>query len=504
MKRRDRYPRTVEALTALPDGEAALEHIEALERGFAARPAGVIIRDDGPGSGEMDFDVALAGGGLSLVYAAYLARAGFRVAVFDRGRIGRAHREWNISRRELAPLVESGLVTEEELGRLVLCGYDHGIVRWHGGQTYRVREVLDCVVDAQALLDLLRARCLEAGATLMEGRRLTGYRVGRGGVLVEMEDAAGGAARLSARVLLDGTGAMSPHARFDLVCPTVGGVMAGLDVGPGLDQLDPRVGEILVSTEGVEENRQHIWEGFPAPVNADARATLYLFYYAEPDTLGDEPLYSLYERFFELRARYKRGAAVLEKPTYGFIPAYTRLRPVPTAPSDRVLLVGDAAGRHSPLTFCGFGSMIRSFRPVADRLRVLLERDRLTRGALAATWSEPPCLRLLGALALMMIPPGGRGALGPPVGDGPRLGPDEINRLLDVAFGALATLGEPIFAAMVRDEIGFADFARFMLRTARRRPSIYREVFSQLTPVEIATWSTNFARLGGRALLAGR
>src|SRR4051794_30484478 len=97
---RQRYPRTHEELGQVPGGEAALAHIDALERGFLA-PRSVTIDGGGPASGTMDFDVALAGGGLSLLYAAYLARAGYKVAVVDRGRIGRGHREWNVSRREL-------------------------------------------------------------------------------------------------------------------------------------------------------------------------------------------------------------------------------------------------------------------------------------------------------------------------------------------------------------------------------------------------------------------
>ena len=36
---------------------------------------------------------------------AALARRGLQVLVFDRDRVGAAHREWNISRRELAALV---------------------------------------------------------------------------------------------------------------------------------------------------------------------------------------------------------------------------------------------------------------------------------------------------------------------------------------------------------------------------------------------------------------
>ena len=201
------------------------EHLEALERGFFERAA-CDIGDGGPDRGaHVDFDVVLAGGGLSLIYAAYLARRGRRVAVFDRRKIGCGHREWNISRAEMRPLVDSALFTQAEADALVQLEYDHGICRWHGGGTYPVRRVLDCVVDAERLLTELRARAEAAGATLLDHHALAGYRVGRGGVEVRLSPAK----TLTARVLVDGMGAASPHAAFDLVCPTVGGVLAELE-----------------------------------------------------------------------------------------------------------------------------------------------------------------------------------------------------------------------------------------------------------------------------------
>ena len=46
--------------------------------------------------------------------------------------------------------------------------------------------------------------------------------------------------------------------------------MAGLPLGQDAQALDPTVGEILVTSEGVEDGRQHIWEGFPGhPLRKD-------------------------------------------------------------------------------------------------------------------------------------------------------------------------------------------------------------------------------------------
>lgn len=473
------FARTREQLPA-----DVLEHLESLERGFAERAA-CDIGDGGPDRGaHVDFDVVLAGGGLSLVYAAYLARRGLKVAVFDKRRIGCGHREWNISRAELAPLVDSELFSAAEVDALVTLEYDHGVCRWHGGGAYPVRHVLDCVVDAERLLDTLRARAERAGATLLDHHALAGYRVGAGGVAVSLRPAR----TLSARLFLDGMGAQSPHAAFDLVCPTVGGVLGGLAVGDDAQSYDPRVGEILVTTEDVEDDNQHIWEGFPAP---GERFTTYLFYYTEPARLRPRPLTALYERFFATLPRYKRGPAAMLKPTYGFIPAYSRLRPMPTA-YDRVLLVGDAAGRHSPLTFCGFGSMIRSFLPVADAVRARLADDELDARSLASVWREPPGLAVMGALTLMMVP-----------GRRPSADPAAVNQLLDAAFSSLAELGDETYGAFVRDQIGFADFMRFMRATARRRPTIYDEVFAGLSKTELARWSWRLGKLALRKWSSG-
>ena len=512
-----RYPRTWAAFSTLPDGEAALGHILQIERSLAERagkkgslgsrrPPGLQRlepREDRPLSANDRFDVIIAGGGLSLVYAATLAQAGLRVAVFDRREIGYGHREWNISRPELRPLSASGLFTPSEVEGLLLGQYREGICRFGSGPAHPVREVLDCVVDAGRLLSALRQRAEAAGATLLPHHALAGYRVDADGVRVVLSPARGGAPRqLQARLFIDALGAQSPHAAFDLLCPTVGGVLDDLQLGTAPDELDPSLGEILITTEGIEDGEQHIWEGFPAPhPTADEaspgpsrRMTIYLFYYQRRTRLDErmaadeQPLLALYERFFTTLPRYKRGALRLLRPTYGYIPGYTRLSPMPSAPSDRVFLVGDAAARHSPLTFCGFGSMIRSFLPISQGLLRALQSDSLLRTHLAGLWQEPPALQVMGGLTLMMMPPA---AL--PRGQSPA-DPDAINRLLDTAFSVLASFGQDAYAAFLQDRVDAETFTRFMFATAKREPSVYRRAFAHLSPSEIALWLRRFVQ----------
>ncbi len=485
-------------------GLDALDHLLALEQGFSKSRAHALTSSGGE-LGDLSklsrsvpqFDVVLAGGGLSLIYAATLARAGLRVCVFDRGRIGFGHREWNISKRELLPLVVSGLFTQEEVDALIAMQYRIGICRFAEGPAYPVRNVLDCVIDAAAFLQSLRRIALDAGATLLEMHALTGYRVAHDGVYVETASVAAPAQRrgMFARLFIDALGAHSPHARFDLCCPTVGGVMEGLTLGTAPQELDPEVGEILITTEGIEEEQQHIWEGFPAP--KPGAMTIYLFYYQRAEQLrdaiaaGEHPLLGLYERFFSTLPRYKSGTLQLVRPTYGYIPAYTRLGPMPATPNRRVLLVGDAAARHSPLTFCGFGSMIRSFWPISQGLIRLLAKDELEHSTLHALWTnlEPPALQVMGGLTLMMMPS---------VEDA-LAHQNAINQLLNAAFATLLEQGDSTYAAFLQDEVDAPSFVRFMLATAARHPAVYRQIFRHLTPQEAVTWLARLAKFRWRS-----
>lgn len=53
-----------------------------------------------------EFDVVVCGGTLGVFVAAALAGRGHRVAVIERGPLRGRAQEWNISRKELAELVE--------------------------------------------------------------------------------------------------------------------------------------------------------------------------------------------------------------------------------------------------------------------------------------------------------------------------------------------------------------------------------------------------------------
>ena len=282
--------------------------------------------------------------------------------------------------------------------------------------------------------------------------------------------------QITARVVLDGRGVQSPFARHDLLCPTVGGVLEGLDEGSDPQSIDPRVGEILVTTDHVEDGRQHIWEAFP---NGAGQVALYLFYYERARQRTPGALTQLYQRFFARLPNYKRGRARLVTPTFGWIPGWSRLRPGGVSPHARVVLVGDAAARHSPLTFCGFGAMLRSIKPVTEGVDAFLAGSA-TR--LRAAVDDRAIHRATGALACIMAAP-------------PESASEAhtINALLSAAFAALHAQGAEAYAGLLQDTLPLPVFVRFLRQTSRLQPQVYQHVWRALGPWQATRWAAGLA-----------
>jgi lycopene cyclase CruA len=464
-------PDRARALVREAGGDELVERLEHLDRRSSRASDGPPLR--APDRGDVrDVDVVFAGGGLSLLLAPLVARSGVRVAVVDRARIGEAHREWNASSEELDALVSCGLVSNAELEELVVARYERGICRWHEGGTWPVRGALDHAVDAGALLGLARRASEEAGVLLLDHHTVEASQSGAGGVRVALRDRSGARSELTAALFVEARGASRPDHEADLLCPTVGGVLEGLEEGSDDDQIDPRVGEILVTTEHVEDGRQHIWEAFPGRTG---QTTVYLFYYAPRELVRPGALLSLYARFFERLGHYKRGAARLVRPTFGLIPGWTRMSAAPRPRAPRVALVGDAASRHSPLTFCGFGAMLRSLEPA--RLGIARAASSDAPGFVPSLVHDTPLHGGTGALAMMMARPDERR-------------PAALNRLLDTAFGTLHRMGDAPYRALLRDEMSATDFASFLLRVSARSPSVYRDVFGAFGVAPTLSWAS--------------
>ena len=456
--------------------EERLDHLDATwsERCAVTPPAGLSAPDRGA---RPDYDVVLAGGGLSLLLAPLLAERGLSVAVFDRARVGGVHREWNAGRRELDALRESGLFSAADLDALIVARYARGVCRWHGGGAYPVTGVLDLAFDAGRLLGQARALAERRGVALFDGHTLLGHAAGPTAVNLRFDARDGRRREVTTRILVDARGAASPYATADLICPTVGGVVTGLTEGDADDLVRRDTGEILATTEGVEEGRQHLWEAFPGRAG---EVTIYLFHYARAADVGRGALLDLFARFFQRLPTYKRGDARLLRPTFGYIPGWSRLGPAPAPPGPRVALVGDAAARHSPLTFCGFGASVRSLSASADALARAVESPRGVPGSIVG---DAPVHAGTGALARLMAMPSP---------DPARAG--ELNDLLDVAFGTLHRMGGDAYASLLRDEMPPAELVRFLSIVAAARPRVFRDVLDALGVTSVSRWGLGLAR----------
>ena len=437
-----------------------VERLEYLDRVRRERTSVRAVAVDD--TAKTDADVIMAGGGLWSLLAPILAARGRSVIIVERARAGDAHREWNASARELEALVRTGIVTPAELDALIVSRYDHGICSFHGGGgPYPVHGVLDCAVDAQGLLTHARRLGERLGVRYLDGHTVRGEGSSRTRVAVDLGDTS-----LVSRILVDARGSSSPYARADLVCPTVGGVFEGL-------AFDPRVGDILRTIDGIDaDGRQHVWEAFPG---RNGELTVYVFMYAH----ATEPLSlaKLYERFFTDLPRYRSGTPKLLRPTFGYIPGWSRLSAPPAAPADsRIVLVGDAAARHSPLTYCGFGATLRSLEGAADAIERTIDRPG---PAPACIVDDASVHRLTGAFAELLASRRFRG--------------NTLNALLDAAFGTLHSMDEG-YARLLRDEMTPRELARFLRKMAGRHPAVWGQVISGLGIGGASRWAFSVAR----------
>ncbi len=505
---KQRYPLTVMHLAALANREAWLRRIWELDtrwqetRANPIAPQEVLVNGAPPAglAVEAEFDVIYGGGVLGLLHAATLAhREGRSVMVFDAHTVGHTHRDWNISDAELRQFEAAGLFTPSELEAAIVNRYRSGFVKFHDANSavkappLWMDNVLDVAVDADALLELAvqKIRNSNTKSLLCDNLRFVRAYVEPSRVCVETEDTHTGARRLfAARLFVDALGTNSPVSRqlnagqsITHVCPTVGTLARGFVPGTEADQVDFSVGEILVSNEDAADHRQLIWEGFAGSPQR-AEYTTYLFFYDAVDSRADKSLLELFERYFEKLPRYKRPGAQWRvlKPVFGYIPGYHQSgwRNTKRTAADRVLLMGDAAGLSSPLTFCGFGSHVRNLNRLSRLTTQALAADALDANALTHINAYEPRVAQMSSLAEFMRPL-------------PQSKPQEINETMNAVMAALHTLDESVRRELFQDRMTFASLKQILGRTARTYPAIFQRLREHLGVRGTFAWLTQIA-----------
>ncbi|MCS6873346.1 MAG: hypothetical protein RML33_05385 [Acidobacteriota bacterium] len=488
------YPLLVQNLSHLAEREVYLRRIWSVEQRwneFVSNPNGfeeVIFFGQKPKSIEAEehFDIIYAGGTLGLFHATLMSlKYGRKVLVFDAFEVGRTHRDWNISDEELAEFVKSGLFTEQEIERAIVNRYQTGFVKFYDANSkiktppFHMRNVLNVAVEADKLLGL----ALEKIKRTMRSRVINFLRFRRAfvtkeAVLVECEEVETGKRRVfSARLFIDATGTNSPVSRqinsgrsITHVCPTVGTVAKGFLKGSSSREVDFSVGEILVSTEDISDGRQLIWEGFAGDPERDEYTT-YLFFYDSVDSNTDKSLFRLFEEYFEKLPDYKAQGKdwKVVKPVFGYIPSFhhrgwKNLKQVAT---DRILLIGDAAGLSSPLTFCGFGSYVRNFQKLTKLVEEALESNSLQQEWLSKINTYEPNVAQMASLAEFMRPV-------------PKSKPSVVNETMNSVMMALSTLEEMVARELFQDRIRFSSLRKLLVKTATINPKVFKLMIEHL------------------------
>jgi lycopene cyclase CruA len=465
-------------------------------------------------SNTTDFDLIYAGGGLGLLHAAVMAVCYHqRVMVFDKGKIGCAHREWNISREELQALVTLGVVTWDDLAAVVMREYRTGLVQFYTGPATKIphselwmEHVLSLAIDSEAMLQLMRRKVEEAGGIIFDYYTFHRVHVFTGAPQCVSVEIAGNTTGdnvevYSARLLLDCMGSTSPlallrHAGmpFAGVCPTVGSTVCGFAEGDGPREYDPTVGDILISVADTQHNRQLIWEGFPGREDETA---VYVFYYAAlngntpgtqhtalPSSYPHQTPYSLlelFEHYFTLHHTYKKPGADFRhiKPLYGYIPGRHSVNANESPLLQGVLPIGDSAAQQSPLTYCGFGSHVRNLHRTTSLLAYALQHELLSPKHLNHINAFQTNVSLNWVFSRFMQPWGH---------------PDNVNELQNVFLGSLNDLGVPIARRFFQDCTRWSDYNHILGTVLRRYPIIMNQAWSVLKPSGITQWGRDYLR----------
>lgn len=423
----------------------------------------------------IDWDGVICGGTLGILVGTVLAQRGWRIVLIERGILRGREQEWNISRQELQVLVDLGLLTEGELEQTIATEYNPARIAFHKGVEVWVEDVLNIGVDPVYLLDTLKTKFLQAGGHLLEHTAFESATIHPNGVTVTTN-----AAPLTTRLLLDAMGHFSPIVRQvrqgqspDAVCMVVGTCATGFPSN--------ETGDLFVSVTPSQNQCQYFWEAFPA---RDGRTT-YLFTYLDPHP--DRPsLEDLFAAYWQLLPDYQSvdlAQLQIKRALFGFFPCY-RQSPLQMQ-WDRLLAIGDSSGSQSPLSFGGFGAMIRHLHRLTTGIDAALRLDLLDRQALNQLQPFQPNLSVTWLFQRAMS-----------IGMDQKLNPDQINALLSGVFEQMNQLGESVLKPFLQDVVQFRALLQTLLRVSMTQPLLGVQVIPQVGLVALLDWLVQFANLG--------
>jgi lycopene cyclase CruP len=437
-------------------------------------PIPSIVQENKDSLGSLEWDVVISGGTLGILLGAALQQQGWRVALIERGVLRGRDQEWNISRQELSVFLELNLLSEAELETAIATEYNPARVSFFQGTDIWVRDVLNIGVDPVFLLETLKARFLEAGGTLFEKTPFDAATVYADGVLVM-----GGENELKTRLLIDAMGHFSPITKQARkgekpggVCLVVGSCAKGY---PNND-----TGDLIASFTPIQHQCQYFWEAFPA---RDGRTT-YLFTYldAHRDRFSLAFLMEEYLRLLPTYQNVELSQLTFERFLWGFFPAY-RKSPL-KMPWHRILAVGDSSGGQSPVSFGGFGAMVRHLKRLTVGIDEALKIDTLNREALSLLQPYQPNISVTWLFQRTMS-----------VGIHQKIDPARINQINDLmsgVFEVMNKLGDDVLKPFLQDVIQWSALSRTLPLV---NPRLVLPIIPQVGIAPLLDWSIHYVNL---------
>jgi lycopene cyclase CruP len=467
---------TEQILSQIPgDTLSGLRQVDRLWQSYkdGTIPKSEVIQVSDRSLADVTWDVVICGGTLGILIGCALAQIGWRVAILERGKLRGRDQEWNISRKELRVFVELGLLTAAELEQAIATEYNPARISFSGGTELWVRDLLNIGIDPVFLLETLKLKFLAAGGQLFEHHAFEGAIVCPNGVKVLAGK------EFSTRLLLDGMGHFSPIARQirqgrqpDAVCLVVGSCAQGFPAN--------QTGDLFASFTPLRNQCQYFWEAFPA---RDGRTT-YLFTYldAHPDRLSLE---SLFEDYLQLLPEYQGielDQLQFQRALFGFFPCYRH--PLQSC-WDRILPVGDSSGSQSPLSFGGFGAMVRHLARLTEGVDQALQADLLDRSTLRLLQPYQPNLAVTWLFQRAMS-----------VGIDQSVAPDQINTLLSAVFAEMNGLGDRVLRPFLQDIVQFPALSQALVATAWHHPGLVLKVIPHVGVPTLMNWTSHYLNLG--------
>ncbi|MCU0551053.1 MAG: FAD-binding oxidoreductase [Leptolyngbya sp. Prado105] len=426
---------------------------------------------------EPDYDVIISGGTLGILLGAALVRKGWRVALIERGILKGRDQEWNISRRELEVFVELKLLSEAELETAIATQFNPVRVSFSEDLNIFVKDVLNIGVDPVYLLETLKQVFLQNGGTLLENTPFETIEVCANGVCVNRS--------ITARLMLDAMGHFSPIVRQarqgqkpDGVCLVVGTCAKGFEPN--------EAGDLIASFTPVQKQCQYFWEAFPA---RDGRTT-YLFTYLDADR-DRFSLEDLFEDYLKLLPEYQNvDLTQLEfvRALFGFFPCYQQ-SPLQMK-WDRILSVGDSSGSQSPLSFGGFGAMVRHLKRLTNGIDEALRYEMLNHSALSLLQPYQPNLSVTWLFQRSMS-----------VGVNQKIAPDQINQLLITVFGEMQRSGESVLKPFLQDVVQFVPLSQTLLKTGLLHPGLVLKIIPHVGGFALLDWMLHYFNLATYTVL---